>query len=136
MQEDDVGMIAAVHEFGATIPVTDKMRGWFGANGYPLKKETTEIIIPERSFIRGGFDANINKTAEKLENLLPLVIQNGLSADAFLNAIGLDLASHIRDYMNELSSPSNSGMTKEMKGSSNPLIDTGRLRDAIQHKVE
>lgn len=136
MEGGEVGMIAAVHEFGTTIQVTDKMRGWFAANGYPLKKDTTEIIIPERSFIRAGFDANINRTANKIEQFLPLVIQNNISADEFLNAIGLDLASHIRDFTNELSSPPNSKMTKDRKGSSNPLIDSGRLRDAIKHKVE
>ncbi|WP_051302786.1 hypothetical protein [Salibacterium aidingense] len=31
-------MIARVHEYGTNIEVTDKMRGWFAYQGYPLKE--------------------------------------------------------------------------------------------------
>lgn len=132
----DIGMIAAVHEFGTKIAVTDKMRGWFAANGFPLKKDTQYIIIPERSFIRGGYDKYINKTADKIEALLPHVISLALDSNAFLDAIGMDLASHLKKYMNELDNPPNSDMTVQRKSSSNPLIDSGRLRSAIKHEVE
>lgn len=132
----EIGMIAAVHEYGAKIPVTQKMRGWFAANGYPLRKDTKYIIIPERSFIRGGYDAYIDKTAEKVETLLPHVISLALDSSAFLDAIGTDLASHIKKYMNELDNPPNADMTIERKRSSNPLTDSGRLRGAITHRME
>lgn len=131
----DIGMIAAVHEYGAQIPVTEKMRGWFGANGFPLKASTTVITIPERSFIRGGFDEHSDKVINKIENLLPRVIALQMDPDAFLDAIGVEFASLLKKYMNELDSPPNSGMTVAMKGSSNPLVDSGRLRNSITHKV-
>ncbi len=49
--------IAAVHEFGARISVTDKMRRWFmflfiqGITTAPLSKSKTEIRIPKRPFL-------------------------------------------------------------------------------------
>ena len=44
---------ANANEFGARIKVTKKMRGYLAAAlGVHLKKTTTEIIIPERSFLR------------------------------------------------------------------------------------
>jgi len=132
----EIGMIAAVHEYGTKIPVTQKMRGWFGANGFPLRKDTQYIVIPERSFIRGGYDEYIDKTADKIETLLPHVISLALDSSAFLDAIGTDLASHIKKYMNELDDPPNADMTVERKNSSNPLIDSGRLRGAITHRLE
>ena len=44
--------IATVHEFGKVIDVTPKMRGYLNSIGIHLKKSTTKIIIPERSFLR------------------------------------------------------------------------------------
>lgn len=44
--------IADVHEFGKVINVTPKMRGYLNSIGIHLKKSTTKIIIPERSFLR------------------------------------------------------------------------------------
>ena len=48
--------LAGIHEYGCKIPVTPKMRAWFAYQGFPLKKSTTVITIPERSFLRAGFD--------------------------------------------------------------------------------
>ena len=38
--------IAAIHEWGLAITVTDKMRNWFKGQGHPLKSSTTQIFIP------------------------------------------------------------------------------------------
>ena len=43
--------LGAIHEFGATINVTDKMRGWFWYN-YGIHKSNKAINIPARSFLR------------------------------------------------------------------------------------
>lgn len=55
-QHEDSGLtnaeLGAVHEFGATINVTPKMRAYLHHIGIHLKKETTSIIIPTRSFLR------------------------------------------------------------------------------------
>ena len=44
--------LGAVHEFGATINVTEKMRAYLHHIGIHLKPETTTITIPARSFLR------------------------------------------------------------------------------------
>lgn len=49
--------IAAVHEFGCTIRVTQRMRGYLHAIGIHLRKDTTHIVIPERSFLRATKDS-------------------------------------------------------------------------------
>ncbi|MFD1206641.1 hypothetical protein ACFQ38_16210 [Sporosarcina contaminans] len=134
--DSEIAMIATVHEFGCNIQVTDKMRGWFGANGYPLKKETTVIRIPERSFLRSGYDENIDKIVGKVEEMLPSVLENDVNPKVFMDAIGLEFAGLIQKKLRDLKSPANSDMTVERKGSSNPLVDTGRLVGAIQHEVK
>lgn len=44
--------LGAIHEFGATIQVTEKMRAYLHHIGIHLKPETTTITIPARSFLR------------------------------------------------------------------------------------
>lgn len=44
--------LGAIHEFGATIEVTPKMRAYLHHKGIHLKKDTTHITIPTRSFLR------------------------------------------------------------------------------------
>lgn len=134
--EAELSMIAAVHEYGVEIQVTDKMRGWFAYSGYPLKATTTVITIPERSFIRSGFDENVGKIERKVRELMPAVIDNNMDPDAFMDKIGLEFAGLIQKKLRSLQDPANSSMTTERKGSSNPLIDSGRLVGAIQHRVE
>lgn len=134
--EAEISMIAAVHEYGIDIQVTDKMRGWFAYSGYPLKKTTTVITIPERSFIRSGFDENIDKIERKIRDMMPDVMANNINPDMFMDAIGLEFAGLIQKKLRDLQSPANGSMTTERKGSSNPLIDSGRLVGAIVHKVK
>ncbi len=49
-------LVAAVHEFGCKIRVTEKMRKFLHAQGLHLRKETEYIIIPQRSYLRKTFD--------------------------------------------------------------------------------
>jgi hypothetical protein len=49
-------MIAKVQEFGITIDVTPKMRGYLAATGLHLRADTTSIVIPPRPFISTALD--------------------------------------------------------------------------------
>lgn len=44
--------LGAIHEFGCTITVTEKMRKYLHLQGLHLKKDTTTVVIPTRSFLR------------------------------------------------------------------------------------
>lgn len=129
-------MIANAHEYGCDIPVTDKMRGFFAYNfDVHLKKDTKVIKIPERSFIRSGFDKYHQEFAD-YGDLLNQVINGNIPAKDFYDIIGQKGADMIRDFLiNEIRSPANSGLTMKIKGSSNPLVDTGRLANAIDYEV-
>lgn len=132
--DSELQMIAHVHEYGADIPVTAKMRAWFAYQGYPLKASTTVIKIPERSFLRSGRDKNKGRIENKVKTLLPDVIQNNVSVNVFMDMIGQEYAGLIQKELRNLSAPPNAQMTKERKRSSNPLIDTGRLLGSIKHE--
>lgn len=136
--EDDANilMIARVHEFGVDINVTQKMRGFFLAQGTPLSKGKNKISIPERSFIRSGYDKNLNKIVKVVENLLPKVFSFDLTVDQFYEQLGAYTVGFIQEYMTDLRDPPNAPLTLEKKKpKTNPLIDTGKLRESITYKV-
>jgi len=47
---------ASIHEFGVIIPVTDNMRGYMAAMGFPLRQSTQFIRIPARPAMGPSFD--------------------------------------------------------------------------------
>ena len=128
--------LAGIHEYGCKIPVTDKMRAWFKGQGMPLKSSTTVITIPERSFLRAGFDEHNEAVLKKTKQLVGLVAAGKMTAEELCETVGLQLATKIKTYARNLNSPPNSGFTVERKGSNNPLVDTGDMIGAIDYEVE
>lgn len=94
------------------------------------------VKIPERAFLRGGFDAHEAEIFHKISKLLPKVLDGTAPLDIFLDMVGLELAGKIQAYAKKLNSPENAKATKATKKSSNPLHDTGRLIQSIRHEVE
>lgn len=131
----DLFIIGMANEYGAHIPVSNKMRAYMHYQGVHLKKTTTEIEIPERSYIRAGFENSKEFIAEYITRALPLAIDGRLEVDRFYSLLGEVCVSKITDYMQQLRTPPNSDLTIARKGSSNPLIDTGRLIQSITYRV-
>ena len=123
--------LASIQEYGCTIRVTPKMRAYLHRQGLHLKDSTKTIEIPERSFLRSGHDKYIDEVLKIIEKAIGQVISGKMSEQEFMDLVGEQMATHIKTYMRDLSSPPNHPFTKEQKGSSNPLIDTGQLVESI-----
>ncbi|MDR1021026.1 MAG: hypothetical protein LBL73_09735 [Synergistaceae bacterium] len=74
----DLADIAWVHEYGALIEVTPKMRAYLHSQGLHLKPDTEYVVIPPRSFLRatlndGEFREGLARTYLKAlkEHFLP-----------------------------------------------------------------
>lgn len=135
--DGEMAWLAAIHEYGCVIPITPKMRAWLHYNGLHVKKSTTQIVIPERAFIRNGFDKYHEEVLDKIDNLLRPALEGNTSAvDTMLNATGLLLQSKLKLYARDLNSPQNHPFTVARKGSSNPLVDSGAMINSITYKVE
>lgn len=131
----DNGYLAAIHEYGCRIRVTDKMRAYLHRQGLHLKKSTEYIAIPERAFLRNGYDLNRDGVADSAESVLPAVLDGRMDTDRFLEMIGEILSSDIKDYAASLDRPPNHPFTADKKGSSNPLMDTGDMIGSITYEV-
>lgn len=123
--------LASIHEYGCDIPVTPKMRAYLHRQGLHLKDSTTHIKIPERSFLRSGFDEHKGAVQKKAAKMLADVASGAMTASALHEGVGLELAGKIQEYAVNLSSPGNHPFTKENKGASNPLVDTGDMIGSI-----
>lgn len=128
--------LAGIHEYGLRITVTPKMRAFLHSQGLHLKDTTTEIVIPERSFLRTGHDENADRILKQTERALSQVIAGRMSIDDMLDLYGEQMATAIKTYIRDLSTPANHPFTIEQKGSSNPLVDTGGLIESITWKKE
>lgn len=136
LDEGMIGKIAYVNEYGWNIEVTPKMRAYLHAQGLHIKKETTHIKIPERSFIRSGYDVNREEFVKKAEWVISAALKRGIDIQTALDSLGIELQGILRQFLTDLKEPKNHPFTVEQKKSSNPLIDTGQLRSAIDYEVE
>lgn len=128
--------LAAIHEYGCKIPVTPKMRMWLHRNGLHLKNSTTEITIPERSFLRSGFDTYHEKVIQLNEAAFKACLDDG-DVDTYLESIGQMLRDKIVDYAVDLKDPPKHPFTLQRNPSkTNPLINTGDMINALTFEVE
>lgn len=93
--------------------------------------------IPERSFIRASYDKekkNIEKDAKKL---IEKVISREMTPNEALETLGDVAVGYVKEFAVDLRDPPNAPMTIALKGSSNPLVDSGQMIDiGIDYKIE
>ena len=146
--------LGAIHEFGADIQVTDKMRGYFWHKwGIHLSKKT--IHVPARSFLRSTLLSPQGKEE--------LIDRSGLSDDRELNAefvkykmmqdsnfflalceqIGMKAVEMVQTAFYVGGRPKEwTKITEFTKANrkndpeSPPLTDSGQLRDSITYEVK
>lgn len=87
-------------------------------------------IIPARPFLYEG----AKKNEDKAIRVALLEMSNTLNEENALKKASKVLADGIKEYITELSTPPNAPSTIARKGSSNPLIDTGRMRNSIDYR--
>ena len=102
--------VGAVHEFGA-----------------PSRN------IPERPFLRTSFDESKGQINLMIEKEYDRILRGSADVAQSLGRVGVFLKGKIQKKIVDIKSPPNAPKTIERKGSSNPLIDTGQLRQSIQH---
>lgn len=143
--------LGAVHEFGATINVTKKMRNYLHSQGLHLKKDTITIIIPTRSFLRMPLLGHEGK--KELLNVVKTQISNEFKA----KELSPSVANKILDktirllaetaYLQILNAFESGGFgnwapisefteKKRYNADNPPLTNTGDLRKSISYEIK
>ena len=84
--------------------------------------------IPPRPWLDVGVASG---KAEYLE----IIAENPNDPELALQQVGVTAVGYVQQYMTDLSEPPNAASTIKAKGSANPLIDTGLLRQSVTFTV-
>lgn len=109
----DMVLIAAVNHFG-----------------------TEDGRIPSRPFLTQAYDRNRDKINRQIQAEWDAVLSGTKAIDQALNGLGQMHTDHVQREITRGNFPPNADSTVSKKGSSRPLIDTGRLRQSIRHVIE
>lgn len=151
----DMARLAAVHEFGATIERQARSQtvfhkigknGQFANGGRFVKAKRSNfsrtvavgpytINIPERSFLRSSFDEKAKQWERATWDQLGVLVDGKTTADGALSVIGNVMQGDIQKKVVDGPFVPNAPATIRQKGSSKPLIDTGRMRQSIRYVV-
>lgn len=91
--------------------------------------------VPERSFIRSTLKDKKKKIIILQTKLIKKVQSGEMNLNTALGLVGSYVAGEISAKIVSIKSPPNSPATIAEKGSSNPLIDTGQLKNSITWSV-
>lgn len=103
-------------------------------NGVAGKKGKWKI--PPRPFVKGWADSNKAQIKSTIERLYSQVADGRITAATALDKLGVFAKSGIQSYIRRGNFVPNAASTIKQKGSSQPLIDTGALRNAVNYEVE
>ncbi len=134
------------HEFGATInhpggtpyKIIGEGKAIFLKKGDPSAIGVTKphvINIPERSFIRSTLHEQRDEIIALKKKLLGQILDGKMNTEKALGILGAFLADKIKLKIVAIKDPPNKASTIRKKGTSNPLIETGQLRNSITYEV-
>jgi len=91
--------------------------------------------IPQRSFIRSSCDTKKKDHIKLIGKLQSELLAGHMSTKQALTIMGEVVAKDMAQIINHGIEPGLAAATIKRKGSSKPLIDTGRLKGSITHEV-
>lgn len=146
-----VAAVASWNEYGVSIPVSDRMRGYLGANGLHLRKTTTHINIPSRPFMRNAVNQHSGEWKSEAVGALGAVIRGEETKEGAGNTIGTLMQAGIQESIDSNIQPPNHPFTMSPKearvvdekgtpilkesGTKQTLISTGHLFDSVSFEV-
>ncbi|CAN7389681.1 hypothetical protein [Neorhizobium sp. LjRoot104] len=92
--------------------------------------------IPERPFMRNAIRDNQASYRDGMKNSAAKLLRGETGLRTVLSKLGIKAQGDIQAEITSLSNPPNSPVTIALKGSSNPLIDSGEMRGAVTWKVD
>jgi hypothetical protein len=91
--------------------------------------------VPERPFMRNAMKSNLSKYRQAMRTSAAKILTGKTGIRVVLGKLGVDASGDIQESITSLSSPPNSPVTIALKGSSNPLIDSREMHNAVTWKV-
>ena len=141
LEDRDVGyeeFTRSIEAIADSLGVLVGIRGEQGEDlvTYATVNEFGSARIRERSFLRSTVSKNQDTYSRGLSQAIGRYIDDGRDAAiASLKLLGVRAVGDVQTTITELRTPENKESTIRRKGSSNPLIDTSRMRQSIDSVV-
>jgi hypothetical protein len=116
-----------IHDDAGSHPDTDLHNAQLGATLH-FGTDT----IPARPWL----DAGVAQGNKVYLDIIADGMEDELLPAQILEQVGVKAAATVQQYMTDLRDPPNAPETIRRKGSSNPLIDTGALRQSVTYKIQ
>lgn len=137
-------LVATFDEIDGTEPSV-----FVGIRGGPVTEDGTSLVlvaatnefgsedghVPERSFLRSTVKEQQRKYAGQLAADLGKLVDGKMDMEQVLGRLGEVAKRDVQRKIVALKEPENADRTVAAKGSSNPLVDTGRMRQSIDYLV-
>lgn len=119
----DKTVLVGIHEYAGSADGGNLTMAQLGA----IQHFGTQTI-PARPWLDVGVKSGTQDYLEVIQN-------HSDDIDNALEIIGQIAVGKVQQYMTDLQSPANAPSTIAKKGSSNPLIDTGALRQSVTYSI-
>lgn len=91
--------------------------------------------IPERPAHRQTYNAKRNDLKKRIAGSVRLIAEGKVDTGTQLDRLGLWYTGELKDTIRQFNDPPNAPSTVRQKGANNPLVDTGRMLNSINHEV-
>ncbi|WP_050450511.1 hypothetical protein [Bordetella bronchiseptica] len=118
--------LVGIHEAAGIEPESELTVATLGAIQHFGNKH-----IPARPWLDKGAESGVK---EYLDTIREGVV-DGLDSKQIMTRVGVEAEGAIKQYITDLDTPPNKPSTIRKKGSSNPLIDTGNMRQSVTSTV-
>lgn len=92
--------------------------------------------IPARPFMRGAYDDNQADLSRTKGQVWGRIIDGTLSPQRGAALLGQRHEGQVKEKITSIKTPPNAPSTIAAKGSSNPLIASGQMRQSVRYKVD
>lgn len=104
---------------------------------YAAYNEFGTSMIPARPFMSKTYDENIKETNQRIDFMAGQLLDGKIKPKQLLNRLGLYYSNKIKMTIRKAKqwAVPNTKRTIKAKGSSSPLIDTGRMVGAVNFEI-
>lgn len=149
-QDSELVKVATIQEFGSQEWTITSKQAYFMARflmqidpeaeparfwGTFRSLRGRKMKIPERSFIRAAIDEHRDRIQAMLRRTFDVVAIGQAPTDQVAAQFGMAIETLIKDFAVNLKNPPNAPLTRFVKQSDNPLVDTGRMINSIRYIV-
>ncbi|WP_434706666.1 hypothetical protein J3Q07_16415 [Pseudomonas sp. D4-18] len=117
---------AGTYEDGLTIATVAAVNNFGSADG----------LIPERPFLAPAITKGAPQYQRLAEVMIPKILSGEMTIRTLFEQMGNLAEGHVKQEITDIRTPPNAESTIAAKGSDNPLINTGALRQSIRYVID